>query len=512
MIVHHGYNSPAMAEPAPTRGSRRACVIGAGAAGLALAIRLQAAGLETVLIEAHEAPGGAIRGWDRDGFHFEEGPSAIPDAAPLRQLWAMAGRDLAEDVALLEVTPTFRFGWPDGTSFDLGTDPAALAGEVTRLAPGDLAGFEDFQRWCDHALADGLGHAGADMQRGWRDAVRTAPLALRHQAWRSAFGLAGHFVKNDKLRQALAFPALLAGGNPLRASALTLLSQHVPRGGSAWWPRGGMTALIKAMATLFERLGGTIRLHDPVLEIVTLGNRVNAVVCQSGWREHFAQIASTADVVHTYRDLLADNPRGPAVARRLAKRRFSPGMFTVHFALEGSWPGIPHRTVLMGPRFEGLFADLFDHGVLPQDFILLLDHPSVTDPGLAPPGKSVLRAAIPVANLKRLPIDWVTIGPLIEKRILAEVGRRLVPDLPDRLIARFHRSPRDSVLDLNAHAGAAFSLEPGPVQHAAWRPAARCPKIANLFLAGTGIHPGAGLPAVLAGAKGTAQLMLESAT
>jgi phytoene desaturase len=166
----------------------------------------------------------------------------------------------------------------------------------------------------------------------------------------------------------------------------------------------------------------------------------------------------------------------------------------------------------MGPRYAGLFADLFEHGVLPQDFAMLLDHPSVTDPSLAPPGKSVFRAAIPVANLRRLPIDWETLGPVIAKRVLGEVGRRLVPDLGDRLTAVFHRSPRDAALDLNAYAGAAWSLEPGSLHSAQLRAPARDARIPNLYLAGAGIYPGAGLPAVLGGAKGTAKLMLESGT
>ncbi len=62
------------------------------------------------------------------------------------------------------------------------------------------------------------------------------------------------------------------------------------------------------------------------------------------------------------------------------RQRFSPGMFLVHFGIEGSWPGIPHRMVLFPQRFKTLLADIFEHGVLPRDFMLFLDHPSVTDP------------------------------------------------------------------------------------------------------------------------------------
>lgn len=499
-----------MATSALPNATRRVCVIGAGAGGLALAIRLQAAGIQTTLVEARDQVGGAIQAWERQGFRFDEGPAAIPDPGPLRELWSLAGRDLGDDCTLLEVSPHCRFSWPDGTCFDLSGDDGATAREVTRLAPGDLAGFEDFQRWREHALADGFERLAQQPQRGPLDLLRSVPLIARHQGWRSAYGLAAHFVKHDRLREALAFPALLAGGNPMQAPAFTLLTHHAPRGAPLWWPEGGMSAMAQAMAALFERLGGAVRLHDPVVQIHTLGNRAHEVETQSGWRAHFDAVASNADLVHTYRDLLSANLRGPEQARRLAARRFSPGLFTVHFGLEGSWPGIPHRSVLMGPRYGALFADLFEHGVLPQDFIMLLDHPSVTDPSLAPSGKSVFRAAIPVANLRRLPIDWETVGKLIAQRVLAEVGRRLIPDLPDRLTAVFHRSPRDHALDFNAYAGAAWSLEPSFRQSGALRPTARDAKVPNLFLVGAGVHPGAGLPAVFAGAKAAAKLMVES--
>ena len=89
---------------------------------------------------------------------------------------------------------------------------------------------------------------------------------------------------------------------------------------------------------------------------------ITEVESQSGWREHFDAVASSADLVHTWRDLLADNPRGPEQARKARRRPHAPGLFTVHFALEGTWPGIPHRMVLCGPRFRGLVNDIYTHG------------------------------------------------------------------------------------------------------------------------------------------------------
>jgi phytoene desaturase len=220
-------------------------------------------------------------------------------------------------------------------------------------------------------------------------------------------------------------------------------------------------------------------------------------------------VASNADVVHTYRDLLAGSFRGKLEGRRLAKKRFSPSLFVVHFGIEGTWPGIPHHSVLFGPRYKGLLDDIFERGVLPADFAIYLHHPTVTDPSMAPAGKSTFYALVPVAHLGKLAIDWRQVGPLLEQRVLDEVGRRLIPDIHDRIVTKFHYTPRDFAHDLHAHLGSAFSLEPILTQSAWFRPHNRDDVIENLYLVGAGTHPGAGIPGVVAGARATAGLMLE---
>ncbi|WP_156488707.1 FAD-dependent oxidoreductase, partial [Erythrobacter sp. HI0077] len=102
--------------PAPT--GRTACVVGAGFGGLALAIRLQSAGITTTVVEARDKPGGRAYYWERDGFTFDAGPTVITDPDCLKELWALTGHDIARDVELMPVMPFYRLAWPDGTQFD----------------------------------------------------------------------------------------------------------------------------------------------------------------------------------------------------------------------------------------------------------------------------------------------------------------------------------------------------------------------------------------------------------
>ena len=491
---------------APAASARSACVIGAGLGGLALAIRLQAHGIATTLIEAQPNAGGMIRRRGQDDFAFEEGPGELGDLAQWHELAGAAGSELADLATLREITPACRFYWRDAAAFDLSADPAEQARQLARIAPHDIAGFEELQRWFGAARLDAWQRLAEAPLAGLAQKLAGLPSVVRNQGWRSAWGLVSHLVESARLREALALPVLLSGANPFTASALSLLGQLGP-GRTAWWPLGGMSGLIDALLARFEALGGTVRLHDPVVQLELIGNRVSAVTTQSGWRAHFGAVASNADVVHTYRDLLRHTPRGSQLAARLARRRFAPSAVIVHFALTGTWPGIPHRAVLFGPRFKELLSDVFGNGVLPQDGLILLHHPSLTDPSLGPAGTSVFRATLPVAHLGKLPLDWDALAPLVASRVLDEIGRRLIPDVHDRIVAQAVTTPRDLALDLGAHLGSGWSLEATALQAGLLRPPHRDPKLANFYLVGAATHPGAGVAAVLAGAKAAATLM-----
>ena len=167
--------------------------------------------------------------------------------------------------------------------------------------------------------------------------------------------------------------------------------------------------------------------------------------------------------------------------------------------------------ILFGPRYRGLLSDIYDHGVLAEDFSLYLHHPTATDPSMAPEGCATFYALAPVPHLGKLPIDWAEVGPAYADRILAHIEARLIPGLRERLVTSFHYTPADFKTDLAAHLGSAFSLEPTLLQSAYFRTHNRDDVIPNLYFVGAGTHPGAGIPGVVGSAKATAALMLEGA-
>lgn len=487
---------------------KSAVVIGSGFGGLALAIRLQAAGIQTSIVEARDKPGGRAYYWERDGFIFDGGPTVITDPHCLSQLWALTGHDIAQDIELLPVMPFYRLNWVDGTNFDYSNNDVLLRSEIAKLNPADVAGYAKFLDYSAGVHDEGYVKLGSKAFLDFASMIKAAPALARYQAWRSVYSMVSSFVQNEKLREALSFHTLLVGGNPMTTSAIYALIHKLEKDGGVWFAKGGTNRLVAAMVRQFERIGGSIRLGDPVERIETQGARTTGIVTQSGYRIECDAVATNGDIVHSYRDLLGHHPRGAKMTVRLSRKKFSPGLFVVHFGIKGTWPGIPHHMILFGPRYKGLLDDIYTHGVLPRDFSLYLHHPTVSDPSMAPEGCSTFYALAPVAHQGKLPIDWAEMGPILEKRILDEVGRRLIPDIHDRIVTKFHYSPADFGTNLNAHLGSAFSLEPLLTQSAFFRVHNRDDEISNLYFVGAGTHPGAGIPGVVGSAKATAELMI----
>ena len=61
-------------------------------------------------------------------------------------------------------------------------------------------------------------------------------------------------------------------GSPSVAKRDTLIHQ-LERDGGVWFAKGGTNRLVAGMVRHFKRLGGTLRVNEPVEQIVTEGDR-----------------------------------------------------------------------------------------------------------------------------------------------------------------------------------------------------------------------------------------------
>ncbi|CAK9884059.1 MAG: Phytoene desaturase (lycopene-forming) [Candidatus Erwinia impunctatus] len=484
-------------------------VIGAGFGGLALAIRLQAAGIQTVLLERRDKPGGRAYVYQDQGFTFDAGPTVITDPSAIEALFSLAGKNMRDYVTLLPVRPFYRLCWEDGNTFHYDNDQSSLDRQIADFNPEDVAGYQRFLDYSRAVFNEGYIKLGAVPFLSFRTMLQAIPQLARLQAWQSVYSKVASFIRDEHLRQAFSFHSLLVGGNPFNTSAIYTLIHALEREWGIWFPQGGTGALIDGLVRLFTDLGGELRLNAEVERIETEGDHITAVCLSDGQRIDTDAVASNADVVHTYAKLLKHHVRGRKKAESLCRKSTSNSLFVLYFGLNHHHDQLAHHTVCFGPRYRELIDDIFHRPSLAEDFSLYLHAPCVTDPSLAPEGCASYYVLAPVPHLGTASLDWEVEGPKLRDRIFAYLEQYYMPGLREQLVTHRIFTPFDFRDQLNAHHGSAFSLEPVLTQSAWFRPHNKDRVLKNLYLVGAGTHPGAGVPGVIASAQATASLMIE---
>ena len=477
-----------------------AIVIGAGFGGLAAAARLRAMGHRVTVVEAGDQPGGRARAFEREGFHFDAGPTVITAPYLFDELFELFGKDRRDYFELAPVDPFYRVAFPDGRHFDYVGDDERLFAQIAAFNPSDVVGYrrlvEHSQRIFDVGYTQLV---DADFSR-FGDMMRIVPDLVRLRAYKSLYGLVARYIKDDALRQVFTFQPLLIGGNPFRAPGIYLLIHWLERKWGIHFAMGGTTAIVRGLTQLLGEVGVDVRLNAPVERIEVANGRAKGVLLANGSFLEADLVVSNADPATVYTKLIDPSVRRKHTDRAIARKRYSMSLFVGYFGTNKTYPDLAHHSILLGPRYRELLTDIFDRKKLTDDFSLYLHAPTRTDASLAPPGGESFYVLSPVPNQKS-GIDWSVEGPRYMDRILDALDAEHLPGLRDNLATQFHVDPRYFEGELRSYRGAAFGPEPTLRQSAYFRFHNRSEDVEGLYFVGAGVHPGAGLPGVLSSAK-----------
>jgi phytoene desaturase len=476
-------------------------VIGSGFGGLAAAIRLQAKGYQTTILEMRDKPGGRAYVYEDQGFVFDAGPTIITVPFIFEELAQVAGKRLDDYVRIVPCDPYYRIYFPDGMTFDYVGDPARFEAEVVKFNPADLPGYRRFLEYTRRVFDRAFTELAAHSFHSFWEMIKVAPDLMKLRAEQSVYARVCRFIQDPRLRVAFSFEPLLIGGNPLQSSAIYAMIHYLEKTWGVHFAMGGTGALVRGLVRLFEDIGGRIELNARVAEIRVANGRATGCRLESGAFHPAEVVVSNGDVANTYRKLISPEHRRKWTDRRLEKMRYAMSLFVIYFGTNRTYEHLPHHAIVLGPRYEGLLKDIFERKVVAEDFSLYLHAPTRTDPSLAPAGCDSFYVLSPVPHLGGGQ-DWDSIKEEYADRILASLERPgLCPDLRKHLVTRRVFTPRDFETQLDAFMGSAFQFEPVLTQSAWFRPHNKSEDVEGLFFVGAGTHPGAGLPGVVSSAK-----------
>jgi phytoene desaturase len=195
----------------------------------------------------------------------------------------------------------------------------------------------------------------------------------------------------------------------------------------------------------------------------------------------------------------------------LKRLSYSMSLFVIYFGTDRKYDHLAHHEILLGKRYKGLLDDIFINKTLAKDFSLYLHRPTATDPSLAPDGCDCWYVLSPVPHLGA-DVDWKRKARDYRNSIINYLETHYMPDLSKHIISEYYIDPLHFEGTLNSYLGSAFSVEPTLLQSAYLRPHNKSEDVENLYFAGAGTHPGAGLPGVMSSGKIVADLICGGVT
>jgi phytoene desaturase len=478
----------------------QALVIGAGFGGIAAALRLRAKGYNVTVVDRCSQIGGRAQVFERNGFRHDAGPTVITAPFLFDELFELFGEKFSDHVTLVPLKPWYRFHFADGDSFDYGGTLEETLSEIARIEPKDCDGYRQLLRQSKRIYDVGFTELSAVPFHRFKTMLKQIPRLLGLRSYETVWQLVSRYLSNPKLRQAFSIQPLLVGGNPFDTTSIYGLIHYLERAYGVHFAMGGTGAITQALGELMARQGIEIQLRQTVQSLTIEDGVVKGVVMADGRALTADLVVSNADPAHLYTSMVKPSDQHVATRLKLGAAEFSMGLFVLYFGTTRTYPDVAHHTIWMGERYRELLADIFDHKTLSEDFSLYLHRPTATDPSFAPAGCDSFYVLCPVPNLLGQQ-DWAESAPALRDRIVAALGRTLLPDLDTTITEEFFMTPKDFEKDYLSQHGAGFSVSPLFRQSAWFRFHNQAEGLKNLYLVGAGTHPGAGLPGVLCSAK-----------
>jgi phytoene desaturase len=167
---------------------------------------------------------------------------------------------------------------------------------------------------------------------------------------------------------------------------------------------------------------------------------------------------------------------------------------------------LPHHSIWFAQNYRRNVREICTSLELSNDPSFYLHNPSVTDPTLAPEGKSALYVLVPVPNLDAK-IDWETNRSSFRELVLTRIRERTGLDLAPLIEKEKIITPLDWERDHRVYKGATISLAHSWDQMLQFRPRNEFEEFRGFYLVGGGTHPGSGLPTILESARIAASLI-----
>jgi phytoene desaturase len=480
-------------------------IIGAGIAGLAAAVRMASRGHEVDVFEANPYPGGKLTEFTLNGYRFDAGPSLFTMPQYIEELFEVAGVDMGPYFDYIRLPVVCRYFWEDGVRLTAHADPGEFAGEVEEklgVPPAAIKKILDDSRRKYELTGRIFLEKSLHRLDTWLSArvVKAMMKIPTLDLFTTMNAVNERGLRHPKLVQLFNRFATYNGSNPYKAPGLLTIIPHFEHRIGAFYPKGGMHSITKAIYELALVKGVRFHFNHLVEEIIVeqgqaKGLRLNGQVRQ------YDRIISNMDVFFTYRNLLS----GQKQPERILRQQKSTSALIFYWGIKKQFPELGLHNIFFSDDYRSEFNCL-EKGNIFEDPTVYVNITQKYSPQDAPEGCENWFTMINVPFNSGQ--DWDALIQISRRRIIQKLSRILGADVESLIECEEVLEPRAIESKTRSHLGALYGTSSNNRMAAFLRHANFSNRIGNLYFCGGSVHPGGGIPLALLSAKIVDDMMM----
>ncbi|WP_377889058.1 phytoene desaturase family protein [Alkalihalobacillus sp. R86527] len=462
-------------------------IVGGGIGGMVSALMLARKGHEVTIHERTNALGGRLAFVEKDGYKIDKGPTIVLLPEMIYEFLEKAGIR-KDEFEMVRCDPLYRMIYPDGSTFTKTSDISKQLDEIKAMFPGEEEGFINYLSDMRKRFAKGK---KAFLEKSFINkkdffTFENMKLLLELKAHQTVRSQASHYFKDKRLQDAFSLQTLYIGGNPSSSPALYSLVPFSEYEHGIWYIKGGYASLNSILEQHIRKEGIEVKYGSSVEELITKQKDCKGIRSTDG-EFYYDKVIFNGDFPMIHNLLKTQKP---------PKYKPSSGCLLLYIGLDRIYHEVDVHQFFMTNDFRTHMNNVFKHGSVSKDPAIYTFHPSKIDDSLAPQGKGVLYALIPVPSGNDL--NWNNKKELAAD-IIQLLEERGFPNLKEAIQWMEIRTPVDAEID-GLFEGGSFGIAPTLSQSGAFRPQVKPLQYNNLYAVGASIHPGGGIPIVMQGA------------
>ncbi|MHC5034400.1 MAG: phytoene desaturase family protein, partial [Planctomycetota bacterium] len=484
----------------------RVAIVGAGPGGLTSGMILAKRGFKVTVFESKPVVGGRNARLDLGPYKFDTGPTFLMMKFILDEVFRAAGADSGDYLRFVELDPMYQLMFPD---FDLTftTNRERMKENIRACFPGRESGLDQFHTKENSrfnslypCLQKDYSTIGAYFSPVFIKALPRMCLT------RSVYGNMKRYFKDEQLTLCFTFQSKYLGMSPWDCPGAFSILPYIEHAYGIYHVIGGLSEISEAMARVLEEHGGELHFDTPVSRLVVENGEAVGVDLQSGERVAADVVIINEDFSQAMCDLVS-----PQLLRKwhpdtLKRKAYSCSTFMLYLGLDKVYD-MPHHAIVFARDYRANLQDITDRMVLSDDMSLYVRNATVTDPTLAPEGKSAVYVLVPVPNC-RAELDWNQEREPFRDKVLETIASRTcMTDIRDHIEEEHVIAPTDWQRDYGVYIGATFNLAHTVSQLLYLRPHNKFEELESCYLVGGGTHPGSGLPTIYESGRITADMI-----